>query len=148
MAKEPVAWFAGEDQEMLEAIHLAQKNFPQFLKAMEEESRRILPVFEDALVKYAFPATKNEVQVEHMFLSNIQVNGSRLSGMIASEPMYTDAVKVGQTVEIEPSRVSDWLYVINGAGTGGYTFQVMYSRFSEREKEMYGNEPPFVWIKK
>ncbi|HEX3047594.1 MAG TPA: DUF2314 domain-containing protein [Bacillota bacterium] len=148
MEKEPVVWFEGEDQEMLEAIHLAQSNFSQFLDAIEEESRRIVPVFEDALVKYAFPATKNKVKVEHMFLSNIQFNGNCLSGVVVSEPMYTDAVKAGQTVEIEPSRVSDWLYVIDGAGTGGYTFKVMYSRFSEREKKMYGNEPPFVWIKK
>jgi Uncharacterized protein conserved in bacteria len=148
MEKEPIAWFEGEDQEMLEAIHLAQLNFPQFFKAIEEESRRIIPAFEDALVKYAFPATKNKVTVEHMFLSDIQINGNALTGVLVSEPMYTDAVEAGQTVEIEPSRVSDWLYVINGAGTGGYTFKVMYSRFSEREKEMYGHEPPFVWIQK
>lgn len=147
MEKEPIAWFEGEDKEMLEAIHLAQSNFPVFLKAIEEESRRIIPAFEDALVKYAFPTTKNKVKVEHMFLSNIQIKVNCLSGVITSDPMYTDAVKAGQTVEIEPSRISDWLYVINGAGTGGYTFKVMYSRFSEREKEMYGNEPPFVWIK-
>lgn len=147
MEKEPIAWFEGEDQEMLEAIHLAQSNFPIFLKAIAEESRRIFPAFEDALVKYAFPATKNNVQVEHMFLSNIQMNENCLSGVIVSEPMYTDAVKAGQVVEIEPSRVSDWLYVINGVGTGGYTFKVMYSRFSEQDKRMYGNEPPFIWIK-
>ena len=82
-----------------------------------------------------------------MFLSNIQMNENCLSGVIVSEPMYTDAVKAGQVVEIEPSRVSDWLYVINGVGTGGYTFKVMYSRFSEQDKRMYGNEPPFIWIK-
>ncbi len=145
--KEAIAWFEGEDKEMLMAINSAQSNFPIFLKAMEEESKRIVPAFEDALVKYAFPATKHEVKVEHMFLSEIRFNGNFLSGILVSDPMYTDAVKVGQTIEIEPSRVSDWLYVINGVGTGGYTFKIIYSRFSEQEKEYYSNEPPFVWIK-
>lgn len=37
--------------------------------------------------------------------------------------------------------------MINDVGTGGYALKVMYSRFCKQEKEMYGNEPPFVWIK-
>ncbi len=145
---EPISWFDGEDKEMLEAINSAQSNFQLFVNAIDEDNRRILPVLEDALVKYAFPATKGKVKVEHMFLSNIKIVEDHLTGVLVSEPMYTNKVKPGQTVEIDPSRVSDWLYVINGVGTGGFTFKVMYSKFSEQEKKLYGNEPPFSWIEK
>lgn len=131
---------------MLRAIREAQSTFPDFVLAMEEESRRVVPAFEQALVKYAFSATKKGVQVEHIFLSNISKKNGTLWGTVAGTPLYTSEVKEGERVEIDPQRVSDWLYVVNGVGVGGSTFKLMWSRFSEQEKALYGGQPPFVWI--
>ncbi len=131
---------------MLEAIHQAQSTFPNFVSALEEESRRIVPTFEQALVKYAFPATKKGVKVEHIFLSNISKENGALWGVVVGTPLYTNEVKEGGRVEIDPRRVSDWLYVVNGVGFGGPTFKLMWSRFSEQEKASYGGQLPFVWV--
>jgi len=132
---------------MAEAVHQAQSTFQEFVSALEEDSRRIVPMVDQALVKYALPATKSGVAVEHVFLSNIQKKGDSVFGVVASEPLYTSIIREGEYVEIDQSRVSDWLYVVNGAGVGGYTFKILWSRFSERERSRYADQPPFVWIK-
>ena len=146
--KEPISWVDGRDAEMAEAIHQAQSTFQEFASALEEDSRRIVPMLDQALVKYVFPATKSGVEVEHLFLSNIEKKGDSLFGVVASDPVYTDIAREGERIEIDPSRVSDWLYVVNGVGVGGYTFRVLWSRFSEREKSRYGDQPPFVWVRR
>jgi uncharacterized protein YegJ (DUF2314 family) len=143
---QPISWFEGQDVEMLEAIQQAQSTFPDFVSAIELESRRILPAMDDTLVKYAFPATKQRVKVEHMFLSNIEMRGASMYGILNSEPLYTEGINEGDAIEIDLSRISDWLYVVGGIGTGGYTFKVMWSRFSEKEKSYYRDQPPFVWL--
>lgn len=131
---------------MLEAICQAQLTYSDFLGAIEAESRRIFPALDEALVKYAFPATKTGVKVEHIFISDIELRGDKLCGTVASEPLYANAVKEGDSIEIEPSRVSDWLYVIDGRGVGGFTFKLIWERFSEQEKSAYQNQPPFIWL--
>lgn len=144
--REPISWFAEEDLEMLEAIRQAQLTYSDFVSAIEAENRRIFPTFDEALVKYAFPATKAGVTVEHLFISDIELRGNKLCGTVASEPLYANTVKEGDSIEIEPSRVSDWLYVINGIGVGGCTFRLMWQRFSEQQKSAYRNQPPFIWL--
>ena len=144
--REPISWFEGQDIEMLQAIGHAQAIFHDFVSALDVENSRIAPIIEEALVKYAFPATKKGVQVEHIFLSNIEKRDSVLWGVVTGAPRYTNAVKEGQNIEIDPQRISDWLYVVNGKGVGGFTFKLMWSRFSDQEKSVYGAQPPFVWI--
>ena len=90
---DPITWFEGHDAEMLSAISEAQASFDEFIGAIEEEGRRIVPAFDEALVKYSFPAKLKGVKVEHMFLSEIQLNDGALLGTVTSEPLYTDSVK-------------------------------------------------------
>jgi uncharacterized protein YegJ (DUF2314 family) len=143
---EEITWFSGEDPRMQAAIAQAQKEFSVFQEELTLESRRILPAMEQCLIKYAFPATKNGVEAEHMFLSDLYWNGTNIVGVLASEPMYTDSVQEGQEVIVDPSRVSDWLYIINGETHGGFTFKKMWETFSSEEKDAYRDQPPFVWL--
>lgn len=142
----PVSWFEGSDDEMLKAIRESQSSIGSFIAAIEEENRRVVPAFDAALVKYAFPATKQGVKVEHIFLSDVTIRGNQLSGIVNDAPRYTDEVKEGDVVAIDTERVSDWLYVVNGVGTGGYTFRVMWKKFTEAERAGYGQHPPFAWL--
>ena len=98
--KEPISWVDGRDVEMAEAVHQAQSAFQEFVSALEEYSRRIVPMVDQALVKYALPATKSGVAVEHVFLSNIQKKGDSVFGVVASEPLYTSIIREGEYVEI------------------------------------------------
>lgn len=142
----PIQWFGGDDPEMLRAIHEAQATYPDFVAAIVEDARREVPTFEDALVKYAFAGSKDGVEVEHMFLSDIAWRGNGLRGTVTSTPMHATGVQEGDRVVIDRDRVSDWLYVVDGKGVGGYTFRVMWSRFDEVERESYRNQPPFLWV--
>lgn len=142
----PIAWFKGEDPGMQKAIELAQQNYPKFASAVKKDAQRIVPAAEASLMKYAFPAQKRGVEVEHMFLGDIYFDGENIVGTLASQPMYTRKVKEGDEVIVDPERVTDWVIVIDGKCHGGYTFKFMWKNFSKEERRMYAEHPPFEWM--
>jgi len=68
-SEEPIIWFDGEDPEMQEAIAKSQAEYSEFETAIKEGIN-----LEYVLMKYAFPATHQGVEVEHMFLDDIKVD--------------------------------------------------------------------------
>jgi uncharacterized protein YegJ (DUF2314 family) len=145
--EEPIAWFEDQSPEMNSAIQQAQASYAEIEQAMLDDRQRVLPAIEESLIKYAFPATKKGVLVEHMFISDLHHDGETLVGTLASDPMYTSKVKCGMEIKIDPARVSDWLFILGGETKGGFTFKCMWNTFSSDEKNMYRNEPPFSWLK-
>jgi len=103
-------------------------------------------MLEVALVKYGFEATRAGVAVEHIFLGEVYNKNGELFGIVNTDPVYTDEVSEGDAVKIDRDRVSDWLYVIDGKGTGGFTFKLMWETFSPEEKALYRPQPPFIWL--
>ena len=138
--------FEAEDPEMLVAIRAAQSSYSEFLSELRKEGQRIVPAMEESLVKYAFMVKSSSVDVEHMFLSDLEFRGEGLVGTLTSEPVNVRDVKAGDEIEIDPKRVTDWMYVVDGRGTGGFTFKVMWNRFSSDEKSEYREQPPFIWL--
>ena len=145
-SEEHINVFSGEDPGMLNAIRQAQSEFESFAKEVELESHRILPAMGECLIKYAFPAEKGDLVAEHMFITDIYFENGILHGTLASEPMYTTKIKEGDHVIIDPQMVSDWLYIIGNVTYGGYTFKHMWQCFSEEEKTLYRDQPPFMWL--
>ena len=141
-----ISWFSGESAEMNGAITEAQASFSHFFDAVCQQGNNSYPILEVALVKYGFEATKNGVKVEHVFLSDVRCADSVLWGIVNADPAYTDEVSEGDSIIIDRDRVSDWLYVVDGKGTGGFTFKLMWSKFSPEEKSLYGSQPPFIWL--
>lgn len=147
-SQDPIKWFSGEDVGMTKAIKEAQANYDIFLKELTNESRRIIPAMTVCLIKYAFPYKDGSFEgVEHMFLSDIYIENDTVFGTLNSESFYTD-IKEGTKITVDRNFVSDWLYVIDEKTYGGFTFKYMWNTFSDEEKLMYGNEPPFCWIDK
>lgn len=128
------------------AIAEAQSSLPHFVEAVSGQLPGPQPALEAALVKYAFEATRPGIEVEHVFLGDVYSEDGALWGVVNADPVYTDAVCEGDVVRIDSERVSDWLYVIDGKGVGGFTFKLMWSRFSPEEKTLYGSQPPFIWL--
>lgn len=144
---ELIVSYEEEEQGMQEAITLAQQSFPEFEAEVALESSRMFSEMEVCLIKYAFPAREGSgTKVEHLFLSDIYHNGVNIIGILASEPMYTDDIVEGDEVVVDRSRVTDWLYGIDGKTRGGFTLKYMWQCFSEEEKNMYREEPPFSWL--
>jgi uncharacterized protein YegJ (DUF2314 family) len=142
----PLSWFGGENPEMNAAIAEAQSSFPDFIEVIAGQSNDGTPSLDVALVKYAFAATKAGAVVEHVFLGDVYSKGGVLWGVVNDNPLYTDEVSEGDEVIIDRERVSDWLYVVEGKGIGGFTFKLMWNNFSAQEKTAYGLQPPFVWL--
>lgn len=138
---ESIAWHEGEDPEMVNAINKAQDSFDEFISALLFTND-----IEESLVKYMFPTTNPACVCEHMFVSELAFEDNDLYGYLYSTPQYAKDVKEGDKVLIKRDRVSDWLFVIDNKGTGGFTFRVMWSAFSNSEKEMYKSQPPFCWL--
>lgn len=139
-----LSWFSGESPEMNAAIAEAQATFPHFAAVVAGQDGQTEP--EVALVKYGFKATRPGAVVEHVFLGEVVARDGALWGVVNADPVYTDEVTEGDLVQIEPERVSDWLYVVDDTGTGGFTFRLMWQNFSPSERALYRDQPPFVWL--
>jgi uncharacterized protein YegJ (DUF2314 family) len=63
-----------------------------------------------------------------------------LVGKIDNLPAEVTSVKLGQTIEIDPSKISDWFYVDNGKLIGGYTIRVIRNRMSPKEKKQFDKQ--------
>ena len=142
----PIAWFSGESEAMNAAISEAQSRFSEFRRILDSQASNTGPALETALVKYAFVAKKPGAAVEHVYVGDIESRGGSLWGIVNANPVYTDEVVEGDVIPILPERVSDWLYVAEGAGVGGFTFRLMWNNFSSEEKAAYRSQPPFVWL--
>ena len=111
--EEPSFVISSDDPEMQEAIKLAQSEFHIFFDEIINESKRIVPVMEECLIKYAFQSEMKDVEMEHMFLTGIFYNGEKIVGYLDSEPRYISSIKKGDLVFIEKNRVTDWLYTLD-----------------------------------
>ena len=93
--KEPSIVFSNEDAEMQEAIKLAQNEFYLFMNELILESKRIVPAMEECLIKYAFQSDSKDVEMEHMFLTDISFDGEKIVGYLANEPQHISTFKEG-----------------------------------------------------
>ncbi|MCG8461416.1 MAG: DUF2314 domain-containing protein [Holophagales bacterium] len=138
---DPLFWKPGEDREMTAAIESAQANFDSLLGALRSDLN-----IEEAFVKLMLPGKFHGVVAEHVYVSDLTLEGDTLFGVIDSDIMYTDEFDCGDRVPINRDCISDWMYVVDGIGTGGYTLQLMWSQFSDEERGEYKSEPPFCWL--
>ena len=146
-SQEPISWVSGEDPKMQSAIKKAQDSYHDFYSAITQDMKRVVPVITDSLVKYAFPTTHKGASMEHMFLSDFELEREDLYGYLASEPQLTNKFSEGDRIKIDLEFVSDWLYVTMEGSSGGYTFEVMWSGFGAEEKQLYIEHPPFCWLR-
>lgn len=140
-----ISWFSGESPAMNRAIAEAQEGFGHFSEVVSGETANV-PRPEIALVKYAFKATRPGAVVEHVFVGDIYRQDEALWGTVNADPVYTDEVSEGDVIRVDRDRVSDWLYVIDQRGVGGFTFRTMWRNFSREERDLYRNQPPFLWL--
>jgi len=133
--------FDSSDPEMQQAYEQARANFRYFWREIAWERRRIVPALDLACVKAPFsdgeqanPASGN-VEVEQMWISEIDFDGEIVSGVLLNAPNWLKTVKAGDSVQIPLVHISDWMYAIHGNVYGAYTVNLMRSRMSEQERK-------------
>src|SRR5262245_20916391 len=126
---------AENDPEMNAAIREARGTIKQFFDAFANP-RAGQTAF---LLKVKFVTLD---QVEHIWLADLEFTRPKPKGVIANEPQIP-GLRFKQTVEFDLGRVTDWMYVENGALVGGYTTRLLRSRLSSEERKKFDAESPY-----
>lgn len=122
-----------DDKEMNEAIGKSRATFNDFATAFDSK-KRSLSYFS---VKMPFPTERG---AEHIWLSEVTKTGGKFYGKIDNLPEEVTSVELGQTIQIDPSKISDWFYVDNGKLVGGLTIRVIRDRMSPAERKQLDQE--------
>jgi uncharacterized protein YegJ (DUF2314 family) len=126
--------FASDDPEMQAEIMAAKQSLSQFVKAFMRPSKEQRAF----LIKAVFVEGE---QVEHIWLADLCFAGGIPRGVVANEPALP-SMRFKQSVEIEASQITDWMFVENGYLVGGYTTRLIRQRMTpEQRKDFDANAP-------
>ena len=125
-----------EHAAMRKAVEEARKSVSQFVKALQHRAAGQT----DFEVKKPFVEGK---EVEHIWLSDVELVGGRLKGKVDNAPVKIHGVKMGQVVSVDPDEISDWAYVENGKLVGGYTIRAHYNELTPTQKKEFQREADF-----
>jgi uncharacterized protein YegJ (DUF2314 family) len=111
-----------DDPEIAEAIHMARDSLPGFWARLQNPASDE----EGFALKVAFPNVENSF--EHIWLIEIERSGGRISGVVNNTPATVPSLRDGSRVEIDPARISDWLYLRSSKMVGNYTLRALLKR--------------------
>jgi uncharacterized protein YegJ (DUF2314 family) len=135
--EDKVTMVEDDDPRMNAAIDKARATVKTFISALKSP-RTGQSAFS---VKMAFTDGK---QTEHMWLSPVSYDGKVFQGTVNNDPQMVSNVKIGQKASIDPSRISDWMYIEKRKLVGGYTFRVLREAMRPEERADFDRSMPFV----
>lgn len=117
-----------DDPEMDSAIRVSKATLPAFLRVFAQQDTTT----SDFALKVHYDYGERP---EHLWLANLANQNGKLYGVISNSPEFTKAVKEGETLEIDTSKISDWKYVQHHQLVGGRTIKVLRNRLSPEERK-------------
>lgn len=134
---------AASDPEMRMAIERARQTFPDFLRELDDDSKRLLPVVETALVKAYFADPDERDHGEHLWVAVNEWTPDSVVGEVLSQPTHVKIVSQGEDVRIATEQLSDWLYVADGVARGAYTVRLLRQRMTSQERREHDAGYPY-----
>jgi uncharacterized protein YegJ (DUF2314 family) len=118
---------AEDDEAMEAAIAKARVTLPEFAEALAapKPNRSLFTL------KVRF---EEKGQVEHIWIDDPVPVGHGYRGRVGNDPVGISTIKLGDSVQFDSSRVSDWMFVEDGALRGGYTIRALLERASPEER--------------
>jgi len=135
MSSDSTIPFSSNDQDMEAAIKLARMSLGVFLSAFSRPKKNQ----KSFLVKVNFKAGEKS---EHIWLADLDLSKIPSQGVVANEPASLDFVFM-QTVEFDPSQISDWMYMEDGYLVGGFTTEVIRRRMTVEDRANYEANAPY-----
>lgn len=129
---QPTISVESDDKEMAEAIEKANQTLTDFNAVLSN------PKIEVKSLKVKFETSNGGG--EHIWLTDVQYKNGKYSGILDNEPEYITEYKIGDKIEVDNSKISDWMYIKNGKLFGGYTMKLLRSRMTETEREQFDAE--------
>lgn len=120
-----------EDKEMNAAIEKANQTLNDFNTGLSN------PKAESLALKVEFADSNG---IEHMWIGDVEFKDGKYSGILNNDPEYIKEYKAGDKIDIDPSKISDWMYIENGKLFGGYTIKVLRNRMTEEERKQFDAE--------
>jgi uncharacterized protein YegJ (DUF2314 family) len=126
-----------DDAAMNAAIAKAKATADDFIRAFHAQK----PGAKDYFVKkpYRTPADGTE----HMWIEVLEEENGVLKGRVANEAEETREVKMGQSVSLKKSEISDWKYQDGNKLIGGFTIRYFVEKMSPKEREAFQKEAGF-----
>lgn len=126
--EDKVSIVASDDPEMNAAIAKARASLPQFWREFnhpeQSESGFSLKV-----------RISDQGKVEHFWTIDIKRQGDKIIGTINNDAEMVKTVKLGDTVEIPETNITDWLYIRNGKMVGNFTIRPLLKHVSREEAD-------------
>jgi uncharacterized protein YegJ (DUF2314 family) len=126
-----------DDAAMNAAIAKAKATVADFIRAFNEKKLGAKEFF--VKKPYSTPGGG----MEHMWIEVLEEHEGVLKGRIANEAEETHEVKMGQTVSLKTSEISDWKYQEGAKLIGGFTIRYFVERMSPKEREAFFKEAGF-----
>ena len=120
-----------EDKEMAAAIQKANQTLSDFNAGLSN------PKAENQALKVEFADSKG---IEHMWIGDIEYKDGKYSGILNNEPEYITQYKAGDKIDVDNSKISDWMFVENGKLHGGFTIKVLRNKMTEEERKQFDEE--------
>ncbi|WP_280173629.1 DUF2314 domain-containing protein [Cellulophaga fucicola] len=70
-------------------------------------------------------------------MQDITYNNAKFKGIVGNKPLYDINVKYGDTIEIDESNISDWMYFDDKIAKGAYTIKVLRNQMSAEEQKQF-----------
>jgi uncharacterized protein YegJ (DUF2314 family) len=128
-----------QDAGMNAAIQTAKDSFPTFLAAIRDNDSSEFYSFQ---IKLRFDSPEGG---EHIWLEDIKMSESKLIGIVANEPVSTNDVQLGDTVEVVLANLSDWMYMDRHKMQGAFTVRELRKRMSDVERSDFDLETDNVF---
>jgi uncharacterized protein YegJ (DUF2314 family) len=122
-----------DDKEMNEAIKQSRVTFDNFLTTFKKPTGNQT----NFCIKMPFPTNHG---AEHIWLVNIESKDGKLFGQIDNLPENVTSVKLGDKIEIDRNKISDWFYIEDNRLIGGRTIRVLRDRMTPIEKRQFDQE--------
>ena len=124
--RDEVILFDANDPAMNAAIKKARGSLPDFWRKFAAPG----PGMSDFSLKLGISDGK---MVEHFWCSDIQGDKRKATCAIANVPRNVFTVSEGQTVDVDPAIISDWMYRRDGKIVGGQTIRVMVTKMNPED---------------
>jgi uncharacterized protein YegJ (DUF2314 family) len=115
----------GTDAEVNAAIQRARDTLPVFWRKFEQRGSK------GFTLKVAMPTRHGSL--EHIWVDSIERRDGTIRAKLADDPDDIAGAKLGSPVVVDPGRISDWGYLVDGKLYGHFTTRVLVKRMAPGE---------------
>jgi len=121
----PIIGVSGDDPELQAAVAEARDHWPEFVAAFES---RDLSADDHYSVKAPFG---NDDNVEFMWVEVTAIENDTIFGTLGNDPANIPSLACGDRVQVPVAKLSDWIILVDGEMTGGFSLKVINKRAGE-----------------